>query len=126
MIYNKSEAIEVSKKFLKEVRLLEEKYGVSFNSDSGDIYLTYKSDEDGKVWDNIKIGWEGDGTGLKVMEPEIIQMYEFKLYNKNGVVTKSQIPCDDDLQAMRISMELANSKNIVEVKYNLVNPIVEK
>ncbi len=120
MMYNKLDAIEASKEFLTEVRMLEEKYGVSFNSDSGDVYLTYKTNEDGKVWDNIKIGWEGDGSGLKVMEPEPIQMYEFKLRNTNGSVSKLQIPCDDDLQAMRISSELTNTKSVASVKFDKV------
>ena len=43
--YSKEEAIETSKLFLEEVRLLEEKYSISFNSDY-DIYLTFKNDKD--------------------------------------------------------------------------------
>lgn len=71
----KEEAIDASIKFLEEVRLLEEKHGVSLNSDTGDIYLSYKNADydvnyasSNKVWDSVKIGWEGDGTGLKVLE----------------------------------------------------------
>jgi len=65
---SKPEAIAASEEFLKEVTKLQGKYGVSFNSDEGDIYLSFKSSEKDKVWDTIDIGWEGDGTGLKVTE----------------------------------------------------------
>lgn len=66
--FTKQEAIDNAEKFLAEVRELEKKYSTSFNSDTGDIYLTHKSSEKGEHWGNVKIGWEGDGTGLKVME----------------------------------------------------------
>lgn len=65
-VYTKNEAIKASKEFLKKVSSLEEEYGLSFNSDTGDIYLSYRTEEDNKYWDTVKIGWKGDGTGLKV------------------------------------------------------------
>lgn len=120
MLYNKSEAIEASKEFLKELQVLEEKYGVSFNSDTGDVYLTYKTNEDGKFWGNIKIGWEGNGTGLKVMEPEPIEMYEFKMFKINGEVSSFKVSCNDDFHAMRVSMALADTKDVTEIKFDKV------
>ncbi len=66
--YTKEQAIENAKKFLEEVTLLEEKYSISFNSDKGDIYLSYQTSKKDKVWDFVNIGWTGDGTGLTVTE----------------------------------------------------------
>lgn len=66
--FNKEEATNKAEEFLAEVRKLEEKHSITFNSDTGDIYLTYKSSKEGLHWGAIKIGWAGDGTGLKVME----------------------------------------------------------
>jgi len=66
--YNKPEAIKASKEFLKKVIKLQEEYGVSFNSDTGDVYLTYKSSEEDRHWDTIEIGWKGDGSPIKVTE----------------------------------------------------------
>jgi hypothetical protein len=69
--YNKTEAVAASVEFLKELAVLQDKHGVSINSDEGDIYLTYKREptsEDFHIWGTIDIGWEGDGTGLKVTE----------------------------------------------------------
>ena len=68
MGYTKEEAINNAKLFLSEVKELEDKYAMSFNSDTGDIYLSYKSSEENKHWDNVNIGWVGDGTELKVLE----------------------------------------------------------
>ena len=65
-IFSKREAILKAEDFLTEVKKLQDKYSLSFNSDTGDIYLSFKSSED--KWDYINIGWEGDGTGMKVME----------------------------------------------------------
>ena len=62
-IYDKA-----SEKFIEKVNKLEGKYGVSINSDSGDVYLSFHTKEPGKVWDHIKVGWKGDGSGLKVTE----------------------------------------------------------
>ena len=53
--YNKVEAIAASEEFLEEVAKLQEKHGVSFNSDEGDIYLSFKTSEKDKTWDT-KIG----------------------------------------------------------------------
>lgn len=68
MEYSKAEAIRISNDFIKEVNELEKKYGMKFNSDTGDVYLTFKTTEDDKYWDTISLGWNGDGTGIKVIE----------------------------------------------------------
>lgn len=68
MEYNKDEAISAAKDFIREVNELEKKYGMTFNSDTGDVYLTFKTKEKGKVWDGIRLGWDGDGTSIKVIE----------------------------------------------------------
>jgi hypothetical protein len=68
-LYTKEEAIQNAKIFLAEVKKLEEKHSLSFNSDTGDIYLSFKKNHTGgDQWGHVKIGWEGDGTGLKVKE----------------------------------------------------------
>lgn len=66
--YLKSDAIDSAKEFLKEVNKLEKKFGFSFNSDRSDFYLSYRTKEESRVWDSVKIGWIGDGSGLKVTE----------------------------------------------------------
>ena len=66
--YSKNEAIEASKEFIKKVNDLEKEYGISFNSDKGDIYLSYQAKDGSYKWDSVKIGWVGDGSGLKVTE----------------------------------------------------------
>lgn len=65
--YLKVEAIEAAKEFIKKVNKLEEEYGMIFNTDNS-IYLSYQSKEEGKHWDNIKLGWDGDGSPVKVKE----------------------------------------------------------
>ncbi len=67
MKYTKKEAIDVSNEFIKEVNKLEKKYSMTFNSDTGDVYLSYKTKEKDK-WDTISVGWDGDGSGIKVIE----------------------------------------------------------
>ncbi len=73
--FTKEQAIDNAELFLVEVKKLEEKFSMSFNSDTGDIYLSYKPYEGvdleynkRKHWDTVKIGWIGDGTGIRVME----------------------------------------------------------
>ncbi len=67
--YTKEEAIKTANNFMFEVNKLENRYNMSFNSDSGDIYLSYKTkDKLFKVWDTIDLGWDGRGTGIKVIE----------------------------------------------------------
>ena len=66
--YSKAEAIENAKAFIKKVNELEEEFGFTFNSDTGDIYLSYKTKEEIPIWDSVRIGWAGDGSGLKVTE----------------------------------------------------------
>lgn len=73
MKYSKEEAIKKAIDFIDEVQALEKKYNMSFNSDTGDIYLSYKSTGRDKVWDTISLGWDGDGSGLKVIEKEKIK-----------------------------------------------------
>lgn len=83
MKYTKNEAIEKAKEFIEKVNKLEEEYGLSFNSDEGDdIYLSFKSKED-KKWDYIKLGWKGDGSGIKVME-----VIKDKEYYKKQAISK--------------------------------------
>ena len=47
-------------------------------------------------------------------------LYEFTMTNKNGIITKSTIPCDDWLQANRVKMETMKSKNLIRVDFNKV------
>lgn len=75
MKYTKEEAIEAANNFISEVNKLEDKYNLTFNSDTGDIYLSFKTKEKDKVWDNISLGWDGNGSGIKVIE-------EFKIKEK--------------------------------------------
>ena len=81
--YNKSEAIEASKEFLKEVNKIEEKYGITFNSDDGDIYLSFKKKNPGtgSHWGHVTIGWVGDDSNLKVTE--VVKDKEF--YRKQAL-----------------------------------------
>lgn len=66
MKYNKQEAILIAKEFIAEVNKLEQKYKMNFNSDTGDIYLSYQSNEDGKYWDSISLG--GEESIIEVVE----------------------------------------------------------
>jgi hypothetical protein len=68
MKYTKKEAIVIANEFITEVNKLEKKYNMTFNSDTGDVYLSFKSNDDDKVWDSISLGWKGDGSGIKVIE----------------------------------------------------------
>jgi hypothetical protein len=72
--YTKEEAIQHAENFLAEVRKLEEQYSLSFNSDREDVYLSFKKNHTGSdQWGSVKIGWKGDGTGLRVMEKEFLE-----------------------------------------------------
>jgi hypothetical protein len=68
MKYSKEKAINIANDFISDVNKLEKKYGMTFNSDTGDIYLSFKTTEKDKVWDTISLGWDGDGSGMKVIE----------------------------------------------------------
>ena len=68
MKYTKKEAIVIANEFITEVNKLEKKYNMTFNSDTGDVYLSFKSNDDDKVWDSISLGWKGDGSGISVIE----------------------------------------------------------
>lgn len=68
MKYSKEEAIKMANNFIKEINRLEKKYNMSLNSDTGDIYLSFKTTEKNKVWDSISLGWHGDGSSIKVIE----------------------------------------------------------
>jgi hypothetical protein len=68
MKYSKEEAIKIANCFINEVNELEKKYHMIFNSDTSDVYLSFKTIEKNKVWDTISLGWNGDGTGIKVIE----------------------------------------------------------
>ncbi len=67
----KEEAIKSAENFLKELTKLEKKYSLCLNSDTGDIYLSFrrvKTIDNLAEFDNVSIGWKGDGTGLIVTE----------------------------------------------------------
>lgn len=68
MEYSKEEALKKAKEFISEVNELEKKYNMSFSSDTGDVYLSFKTKEPFVVWDTISLGWDGDGSGIKVTE----------------------------------------------------------
>jgi len=68
MKYTKNEAIVVANEFITEVNKLEKKYNMTFNSDTGDVYFSFKSKDVEKVWHNISLGWDGNGGGIKVVE----------------------------------------------------------
>jgi hypothetical protein len=68
MKYTKNEAIIIANEFIQEVNKLEKKYNMKFNSDTGDIYFSFESTENGKYWDTISLGWNGDNSGIKVIE----------------------------------------------------------
>lgn len=59
MAYTKEEAIKIAKDFLQEVHQLEKKYGMSFNSDTGDIYLSFQILGSDKIWDSVQLDWDG-------------------------------------------------------------------
>ena len=63
----KKEAIKNTELFLEEMHKLEDEYGILLSSDEGDIYTQYLSSEE-NGWKSIEIGWDGDGSPLKVME----------------------------------------------------------
>jgi len=71
ILENKKAAIRNSKLFLEDLENLQNEHGVNINSDSGDIYLSYKDKytkySSGWKWEYIDINWIGDGTELKVM-----------------------------------------------------------
>ena len=83
MKYTKNEAIIASRKFLKEVQKIEKKFGISISSDEADIYLQFRSSEEDKHWDVVHIGWDGDGTPLKVTD-----RIENKEYYKEQALAK--------------------------------------
>ena len=66
--YTKEEAIRVANEFIEEVNKLEEKYSMNFNSDTGDVYFSFENKDKERRWGYVELGWEGDGTGIKVME----------------------------------------------------------
>ncbi len=66
--YSKVEAIENAKEFIKKVNDLEKEFGFSFNTDDDDIYLSYATKEGKPFYDTIKLGFIGDGSGIKVTE----------------------------------------------------------
>ncbi len=68
MEYSKEEAIKIANVFIEEVNRLEKKYDMTFNSDTGDVYFSFRTTKKDKVWDTISLGWEGDGTSIKVIE----------------------------------------------------------
>jgi hypothetical protein len=71
MKYNKEEAIKNAKDFIKEVKSLEEKYNMTFDSDTGDIYISYKTTEKGKFWDSISLDWDDSGLTVKEVKKKL-------------------------------------------------------
>jgi hypothetical protein len=51
MKYSKEEAIKIANDFIKEVNSLEKKYNMTFNSDTGDVYFSFKTNEENKILD---------------------------------------------------------------------------
>ena len=67
--YTKEEALIISKDFIKDVIILQKKYGLTLNSDTGDIYLSFKFKKPkNSHWGTISLGWDGDGSEIKVTE----------------------------------------------------------
>lgn len=55
-------------------------------------------------------------------------LYEFIILNKNGMSIKSIMPCDNDLQALKVQAEVLKSKNVINIefkKYESNNKISE-
>ena len=67
MKYSKEEAIKIANDFISEINQLEKKFNMSFNSDNN-VYFSFKTNEKDKYWDTISLGWDGDGTPIKVIE----------------------------------------------------------
>ena len=85
--YNKAEAIEASKEFLKEVNKIEDKYGITFNTDES-IFLSFKKEKPRKNenhFDHVEIGWIGDGSPIRVTE--VVKDDEF--YRKEALAKLS-------------------------------------
>jgi len=80
-----SEAVKAANEFIKKVNELEEEYGLTLNSDTGDIYLSFLNSKNIQnqlpIWGHVELGWDGDG-GIKVIEnkkDEIIKIALSKL-----------------------------------------------
>jgi hypothetical protein len=121
MKYTKEEAIVIANGFITEVNKLEKKYNMSFNSDTGDVYLSFKSNEDGKVWDSISLGWKGDGTGISVMEEDYLKAKQtVQKYEKQ--LNISDVMCELKSLKKRVKyLEKINRKNDPE-RPRLVQP----
>ena len=67
--YTKNEAIIKSNEFIKDLIVIQEKYGMTINTDHN-IYLSFlEKDKDGYVqYGSVDVGWEGDGTPIKVLD----------------------------------------------------------
>ena len=55
----KEEANKNANLFLKDIFALEKKYNMSLNSDTGDIYFSFKNELN--RWDSVKIVWSDSG-----------------------------------------------------------------
>jgi hypothetical protein len=91
MKYTKEQAILVANTFIKEMNVLEKKHNMSIGSDSGDIYLSFKieSNDEMKIWDTVSLGWDGDGSGIKVTEEIVISNEEKIIYWAKQLENKS-------------------------------------
>ncbi len=89
MKYSKEEAIKIAKDFINEVKKLQEKYNMRFNSNTGDVFFSYKTTEENKVWDTIALGWDGDGTPIKVIE-EVKMIEKIKEQALNKLTTEER------------------------------------
>ncbi len=68
--YTHKNAIEAANEFIDKVNKIEQEYGIKLNSDTGDIYLSYKKENpgEGNEWHHINLHWVGDGSGIKVKD----------------------------------------------------------
>ncbi len=65
--YSKEKAILIANEFVKGIHFLQKKYNMKLNSDCN-LHLSYYNNEKPTYRESIKIGWEGDGSDLKVLE----------------------------------------------------------
>lgn len=64
----KEEANKNANLFLKDIFALEKKYNMSLNSDTGDIYFSFKNELN--RWDSIKIVWSDSGKTVSEIKTE--------------------------------------------------------
>ena len=95
MYKTKDEAITASEELIKKINKLEKEYGLSFNSDSGDVYLSFRLE--GKHWESVELGWIGDGS-ISVTETR-----EIKENEKKDALAKLTEPTDEEKELLGLS-----------------------